>query len=149
MKEEQNISKFGEVIKAIRTMQDISLYDVEKAIGISPAYISRLERGDRRNPSIDCVAKISNYYGISIDVIKDCFPGFSEEEEDKLVQLEDVILKQNFIFANEKANINIKLKLIKIINLINVYITSDKAEKDKEAEILQEVDSLRKVIKSA
>lgn len=149
MKEEQNISKFGEVIKAIRTMRDVSLYDVEKAIGISPAYISRLERGTRDNPSILYVAKISNYYGISIDVIKDCFPGFSEEEKDKLVQLEEVILKQNFIFANKKSDINIKLKLIKIINLINACIISDNTEKDRESEILQEVDSLRKAIKSA
>ena len=149
MENKSKIGSFGELIYALRKERGSSMYDIEKATGISPSYISRLERMDRDNPSMEYVGRLANFLDIPIDVIKEFFPGFSKGNINDLEALEEVILKQEFLFANKKADINIKLKLRKIINLIDSYVTVDDIRRENEANLLNEIDNLRKDIKSA
>lgn len=92
---------------------------------------------------------MASFVDVPIDVIKEFFSGFSKGNINDLEALEEVILKQEFLFANKKADINIKLKLRKIINLIDSYVTVDDIRRENEANYLNEIDSLRKDIKSA
>lgn len=71
-----NNNKLGEYLKSIRVARGLSLKDVEAQIELSASYINRLENGNRSNPSIDALNRLSNFYGVSPeDVMK--LAGFS------------------------------------------------------------------------
>ena len=66
-----NNNKLGEYLKTIRQARGLSLKDVEAEIQLSASYINRLENGNRSNPSIDVLDRLSNFYGVSPeDVMK-------------------------------------------------------------------------------
>lgn len=58
----------GERFKTIRESQGKTLRDVEKATGISNAYLSQLENGKIHRPSYNTVKLLSEYYGIKTDL---------------------------------------------------------------------------------
>lgn len=58
----------GEKFKTIRVAQKKTLRDVEKAIGISTAYLSQLENGKITHPSYHVVKQLSDYYGLKTDL---------------------------------------------------------------------------------
>jgi len=58
---------FGKFVKSLREQKGVSLIDVEKATGISNAYLSQLETGARRRlPPPDRLRLIADYYNISV-----------------------------------------------------------------------------------
>lgn len=61
--------KLGKELKRIRQIKGVSLRDVEKATGISNAYLSQLERGDAKNPSPQKLASLSNYYQVPHEIL--------------------------------------------------------------------------------
>ena len=51
---------FGETLKKLRLKSAKSRYRLAKYSGLNQAYILRLERGDRRNPSRDIVLMLGS-----------------------------------------------------------------------------------------
>lgn len=62
----EKIAAFGQLIKEKRTERDLSLSDVAEQTGVGKAYISRLERGDRDNPSFIIVYTLCEFFDIDI-----------------------------------------------------------------------------------
>jgi transcriptional regulator with XRE-family HTH domain len=57
---------FGQFLKSLREQKGVSLVDVEKATGISNAYLSQLETGARRRlPPPDRLRMIADYYNVT------------------------------------------------------------------------------------
>ena len=56
--------KFGERMKEIRLNNELSLRAVSKDTQISAAYLSLLEKGKKRNPSVLMFSSLCRYYGI-------------------------------------------------------------------------------------
>lgn len=56
--------KLGEFLKEQRQAKGLSLKEVEDEIEISASYLNRLEKGNRQNPSIFILEKLSKFYGI-------------------------------------------------------------------------------------
>lgn len=58
---------FGQYLKSLREQKSVSLIDVEKATGISNAYLSQLETGTRRRlPTPERLHLLSDYYNVSV-----------------------------------------------------------------------------------
>lgn len=58
---------FGQFLKSLRERKNASLIDVEKATGISNAYLSQLETGARRRlPPPDRLRLLASYYNVSV-----------------------------------------------------------------------------------
>lgn len=55
---------FGKKIKFIREKCEQSLREVSRETGISGNYLSQLETGKKRNPSIKIFLALCRYYGI-------------------------------------------------------------------------------------
>ena len=65
---EENL--FGIYLKRLREQKGVSLLDVEKATGISNAYLSQLETGSRKRlPTSDRLRQLANYYNVSMQEI--------------------------------------------------------------------------------
>jgi transcriptional regulator with XRE-family HTH domain len=55
------MNNFGEVLRDLRVAQDLGLRETAVKVGISPAYLSRIERNKEKPPSaevIKCLAKV-------------------------------------------------------------------------------------------
>lgn len=55
----ENMDRNSNGIKKERLKLKFSIYDVAKKSGLTPGYISNLERGERNNPSKDVMEKIA------------------------------------------------------------------------------------------
>lgn len=61
------ISQLASELKQLREIRGYSLRQVEKATGVSNAYLSQLERGDAVKPSPDKLARLANFYDVSYE----------------------------------------------------------------------------------
>lgn len=58
-------ARVRERIKAIRLKKKLSQGDIAKVLGVHPAYISQIERGER-NPTLKNIEKIAKAIGVSV-----------------------------------------------------------------------------------
>jgi len=59
-------SDFGQFLRSLRDRRHMSLRDVEKECGISNAYISQMEKGDRPPPRPDMLRKLARVYNVTV-----------------------------------------------------------------------------------
>ncbi|MDP3879771.1 MAG: helix-turn-helix transcriptional regulator [Dehalococcoidales bacterium] len=59
-------SNFGQFLRSLRKRQGMSLRDVEKEYGVSNAYISQMEKGDRPPPRPDILRKLARAYKVTV-----------------------------------------------------------------------------------
>ncbi len=55
-------------LKSLRESKSISQKELAEGIGVSDVMVSMYEQG-KKNPSIDTIAKISDYFGVSVDYL--------------------------------------------------------------------------------
>jgi transcriptional regulator with XRE-family HTH domain len=60
---------FGPVLKRLREQSQLSLREVERRSGVSPSFLSLLERGERTGMSIDYLCKLCRCYSVSVDAV--------------------------------------------------------------------------------
>lgn len=60
---------FGETIREMREAQELGLRVAADRLGISPAYLSRIERGKERPPKPELVKKIARLLGGDADLL--------------------------------------------------------------------------------
>jgi len=60
---------FGETIRELRVAQDLGLREMAVRIGISPAYLSRIERGKERPPRPDLIKELAKVLAADPDVL--------------------------------------------------------------------------------
>lgn len=60
-------SEIGKLFSQQRSLRRLSLRDVERMVNISNAYLSQLERGKIKNPSMFFIHKLCNLYEIPLD----------------------------------------------------------------------------------
>jgi len=61
------MTPFGMKIRALRAQRDIKLKDMAEAVGVSSAYLSALEHGNRGRPSWYLVQRIIAYFNVIWD----------------------------------------------------------------------------------
>ena len=61
--------KFGAFIRRERMTKEIGLREMDKKIGVSPSYLSRVERDEFSPPAEDKVKKIAEIIGQDVDVL--------------------------------------------------------------------------------
>jgi HTH-type transcriptional regulator, competence development regulator len=70
----------GEQLRQVRRVKNVSLREVERATGISNAYLSQLENGDATNPSPHILHKLAEFYEVPyISLMKTA--GYLEETQ--------------------------------------------------------------------
>ena len=57
------------MIREERKKAKITQQELANNVGVTPAYISMLEKGVRHNPSLDLLQKIAKVLGTSVDTI--------------------------------------------------------------------------------
>lgn len=63
------MNKFGETIRDLRVAQDLGLRETAGKVGISPAYLSRIERGKERPPRPEVIKALARALAADPDVL--------------------------------------------------------------------------------
>lgn len=74
---------FASRLKELRIKNGKSLQEVADAVGASKPHVWELERGTSKNPSLELVKKLANYFGVKIDYLA----GMDEENDESDAQL--------------------------------------------------------------
>ena len=61
------MTPFGEKMRRLRAERSVTLKDMAKAVGVSPAYLSALEHGKRGRPGWHMIQRILAYFNIIWD----------------------------------------------------------------------------------
>lgn len=56
-------------MKKLRRQNNLSLFKVSMATGITDRYLQRIETGKHKNPGLDILTKLADFYGISLDTL--------------------------------------------------------------------------------
>ena len=70
-----NYSSFGEYLKENRLARGISASEIAKHIGVSRAEISRIESGDRKEPSLKILRSVTILFGDDLAKVTDMVIG--------------------------------------------------------------------------
>lgn len=60
---------FGEIIRNLRVAQDLGLRETAGKVGISPAYLSRIERGKEHPPRPEIIKSLAKVLAADPDVL--------------------------------------------------------------------------------
>ena len=63
------MNKFGEVLRDLRVAQDLGLRETAIIVGISPAYLSRIERSKEKPPSAEIIKSLAKALAADPDVL--------------------------------------------------------------------------------
>lgn len=65
------MTPFGETMRALRRAKGVSQKQMAEALGVSPAYLSALEHGNRSAPSFEFIQRVAGYFNIIWDDLED------------------------------------------------------------------------------
>lgn len=65
------MTPFGEKMRHLRAERNVTLKEMAKAVGVSPAYLSALEHGKRGRPGWHMIQRILAYFNIIWDEAED------------------------------------------------------------------------------
>jgi transcriptional regulator with XRE-family HTH domain len=60
---------FGDTLRELRTAQELGLRETAVKVGISPAYLSRIERGKEKPPSAEVIKALARVLAADPDVL--------------------------------------------------------------------------------
>lgn len=63
------MKNFGETIRDLRVAQDLGLRETATRVGISPAYLSRIERGKENPPRPEVIKQLAKVLAADPDVL--------------------------------------------------------------------------------
>jgi len=65
----KHMKSFGETIRDLRVAQDLGLRETATKVGISPSYLSRIERGKERPPRPEIIKEFARLLAADPDVL--------------------------------------------------------------------------------
>ena len=63
-----DLAEFGQRIKKLRDMKDLSQEALARKVGISHEHLNRIEKG-KNGPSLDLIIELSCFFEVSIDYL--------------------------------------------------------------------------------
>jgi len=94
------MSKFGDLIKELRTNKGLSLREFARQLNIAPSYVSDIERGKRNAPSKELLEKMLSILNVSEEKIYKFYDYAKEGKETPIP--EDV---KNAILEDERLTV--------------------------------------------
>jgi transcriptional regulator with XRE-family HTH domain len=98
-------------LRTIRKQKGLSLKKVEKAAGVSNAYLSQLERGRRNPPHPDILKRLANVYEVPVAELLSA-AGYLEEEKGNKAR--DIERSYQHVITDPKYQYGTRLKGAKL-----------------------------------
>lgn len=116
---------FGSTLKHLREKAGYSLKDLQLVTGISASYINRIEKGNRRAPSISIIEKLAIALNVNRFVLIN-IANMGGETSEKTFDVEELLFANNFTIGGREITLEEKELLIKVVaKIVGVAWTSD------------------------
>lgn len=146
MKKDREVSsKFGSALKYWREKRGMTLQQLFEKTGVSNAYLNRLEKGERKAPSVPIASKIAEALGIPLSTLLDI--AVSEHRDSEIPTIAELIL-YNDCKVDEQTLMSKEVKetLVQIIEFI-IEANWNEHNKIKQLfELSELVDDLKEVM---
>lgn len=100
------MNNLGNYLKKLRLKKGASLNQVEEYTGVSASYISRLESGERKVPSVVILSQLAVYYKVLLEDILEVIGielnTYNAIKEAKKIDTNDTVAMKNFIESIQK-----------------------------------------------
>ena len=107
---------FGIMLKHYRKLKNLSLKQLEEISGVSASYVNRLERGERKSPSITKILQLAEALGIPNSVLVATI--IQEPRKNEKVDLSELLIKHEYLLKGGTLSRDAKERLLKIIEHI-------------------------------
>lgn len=107
-------SNFGSLLKYLREQKGYSLKEMEEKTGVSAGYISRMETGERKAPSIPIVQLLADALDVELTELLDV----SNNKTDEAKSISTLLLTNDFTIDGVIAGKKVKEILVGIIEKI-------------------------------
>jgi len=107
---------FGIMLKHYRKLKNLSLKQLEEISGVSASYVNRLERGERKSPSITKILQLAEALGIPNSVLVATI--IQEPRKNEKVDLSELLIKHEYLLKGGTLSRDAKEGLLKIIEHI-------------------------------
>ena len=102
-------SNFGQFLKSLREKQRLSLREAEKESGVSNAYITQMEKGDRPAPSPDILKKLARAYNITVRELL-LRAGYLDEPEVTATEEERIEAAFQYVLADPDYKLGTRIR---------------------------------------
>lgn len=116
--------KLGMYLKYLRKQSGLKLEEISEKSFLSISYISRLENGLINAPSLDTIEALAGAYDMSVFELLN----LSIEKDENVMSLEELIIKNDFIYNNRVVDSDTKYALINLINSLMEIDMGDNIE---------------------
>lgn len=135
---------FGSLIKHKREEKGYSLNKLQELTGISPSYINRIEKGERKAPSLKIIEKLAD--ALDADLSELLSVANRENGDVELVSLEELILSYNFTINGQVASKSLKENIVSFITKLNEVEWSSETKYKDSIELMEYIDRYKNLI---
>jgi len=136
---------FGSLIKHKREEKGYSLNKLQELTGISPSYINRIEKGERKAPSLKIIEKLAD--ALDADISELLSVANREDATTEITSLEELILSHNFTMNGQVASKSLKENIVSFISKLNdIEWTSETKYRDS-IELMEHIDRYKSLMK--
>ena len=107
---------FGIMLKHYRKLKNLSLKQLEEISGVSASYVNRLERGERKSPSITKILQLAEALEIPNSVLVATI--IQEPRTHEKVDLSELLIKHEYLLKGGELSRDAKERLLKIVEHI-------------------------------
>lgn len=136
-------SGFGSIIRNRRLELNMSLKNIEELTGISPSYINRIEKGQRKAPSYGIIEQLAEALNLPVSKLTNV-PKSKTDESGSDLSLQEMILSSKFTLNGKKVSKESKEKMVDMINYISSMQWEDTTKYKEIMPIMEFLDYFKK-----
>ena len=146
-KEREIDPKFSLCIKFRREEKGLSLNEMANLTGVSGSYINRLEKGERRAPSLPIMQAIAK--ALDFDVAELLNLATPSELEEDVCEVRTMLLKNDFRIGDIFATTSIKEQVLRLLDRIINAEWKEDMRFTEGAEMIQTINTLEGLLGKA
>lgn len=131
---------FAEKLKRLRKARGMTLQQLSDATGISPSYISRMERGEKQCPSFPILTSLAS--ALNVDVLT-LAEGLVDKDE--VVDLEAIMFRSHLRVAGKILTEEETARVLRIIERIVEFDWNKDSQWHELAELGDAINKLKNV----
>ena len=131
---------FAEKLKRLRKSRGMTLQQLSAATGISPSYISRLERNEKQCPSFPILVELGRALKVNVMTLAE---GLADQEE--VVDLHSLMFKSSLRVADKTLSEEETRHVIAIIERIIDFQWTDESVWNEIAELGSHISKLKNI----
>jgi transcriptional regulator with XRE-family HTH domain len=134
---------FGIMLKHYRKLKNLSLKQLEEISGVSASYVNRLERGERKSPSITKILQLAEALEIPNSVLVATI--IQEPRTHDKIALSELLIKHEYLLNGKQLSKEAKESLLKIVEhlaqcqwspgtkILDLFVLSELIDEFKQA----------------